>query len=573
MKNTTIVKRIWSISILSISIFILVFGPTFFMLNKTQNNLFNALNTRTSTLDLMRAMGVDSYQIDTTLKSLFLLDNTSEKFKEYLSFVDYNIAQIDKRLLELKTSHKDISDEEATALKSFEDNYIILKSLTSEICNFAKGSEDDRIKGATLLNNEFTKTFLATEDSIDVVADTYVKNGQALSLKQKKANTTVILSLLLLLTIGLLVTFSQAFIVTKNISKNFDALMGFLKNIKETGNLKDRLSINSNDELEFIGTSINEMIDEITKLLDSITLTSDKLSKSSSQLELATSTSLKSSENTVHTMNDLMDTSTRQFASITQSKDNLISLSSSVVNMVSSTSQIKNLAETTNTLTNKGIETVKILTTTSTESVNSVKDIDELIKIIVNSSEELDNLTYKINSISEQTNLLSLNASIEAARAGSQGAGFAIVASEIGHLANESSQLSSESKIQIDNMVSKVSSAVSSIESLKKNFVNLEITVKENEEIFSKILESVSDVKEEITKLNSNNSRVEKDTRFVVDKMTELYKLIEKNKASINSVYELCSKGMESSKNVKDETKILGNLSVDLNETVNKFKV
>ncbi|MGL5067700.1 MAG: methyl-accepting chemotaxis protein [Sarcina sp.] len=571
MKNNTISKKMWSIVTLSSLTFTLIICSTFFILNKTQNRLSNALNSRTDTLNLMRAMGIDSYQINSSLKGLFLLEKDTEEYTEQISFLNYNMEQIDERLVTLKASYQNIPTNEAEPLKTFEANYSELKSLTFEITGLLNGSKKDISQAIKLVNTDFSVLFLKTEDAIDAVADTYVENGHALSKQQESDNLIVIIGLLTLLAIALFIVFSQAYIVTKNISKNSQSLMSFLEKIKNTSDLGERIDIQSNDELKFISISVNELLDKINKLVSSIVLTSDKLSNASSTLTESTSISLQASENTIDTMNSLMNNSTSEFNSIAKGKENLTNLSTNIVNMIDSTSNINILAENTNKLTSKGIETVKILTDTSLQSINSVKKIDELINIIVDSSKELDALTYKINSISEQTNLLSLNASIEAARAGSHGAGFAIVASEIGNLAFESSTLSNESKLQIDNMISKVSSTVSSIELLKKNFISLDNTVKENEDIFTEILSSVDSVKKEITELNLNNSKIENEKTSVINKMTELYTLIEKNKLLINSVYELCSNGMSSSKEIKKETDLLSGICINLNKTVNEF--
>lgn len=572
MKNNTIVKKIWSIATLSISIFLIVFCSTFFILNKTQNELSNALNTRTNTLDLMRAIGLDSYQMNSALKSLFLLDNTSEEYKKQVEFVNHNISQVNERLEELKVSYTKQLGEEKEKLTLFESNFTELTKLTSEIVTLSQSSEDAILKGKSKLNNEFNKIFIEAEETIDTVADTYVETGHLLAIKQTKSNVKIVISLIIVSLIALALIIGQSYLVTTAISKNFKKLIEFLEKIKTTGNTSEKITMDSNDELKYIGISINEMLDKINTLINSIVLTSSQLTTSSSKLNDSTSISLKSSENTTNAMNELMDNSIEQFESITKGKDNLTTLSTNIAGMMSSTAKINTLAENTNTLTSKGIETVKILTNTSLESMNSVKNIDELITIIVDSSKELDALTYKINSISEQTNLLSLNASIEAARAGSHGSGFAIVASEIGNLALESSTLSNESKIQIDNMTSKISTTVSSIELLKENFISLSNTVKENEEVFMQILASVDAVKKEITQLTMSNSRIECEKNSVINKMIELYDIINKNKSLINSVNGLCSDGMSSSKYIKEETDLLNNITTNLNDTVKQFK-
>ena len=119
------------------------------------------------------------------------------------------------------------------------------------------------------------------------------------------------------------------------------------------------------------------------------------------------------------------------------------------------------------------------------------------ISITTVQAQKIESTSQKINDIADQTNLLSLNAAIEAARAGDAGKGFAVVAEEIRGLAEETNSLTNEIGAIIQELLEKTADATRNMESMEQIFQEQEGSVGETKENFVQMIEGISAASEE----------------------------------------------------------------------------
>ncbi|MEC8451363.1 MAG: methyl-accepting chemotaxis protein [Pseudomonadota bacterium] len=261
------------------------------------------------------------------------------------------------------------------------------------------------------------------------------------------ANTSLISTGVILAVVVTILLFGTAVPIVRGIKQSIDDVVRSLKDIaQENGDLTVRIETKSEDEIGELVYWFNQFMDKLQGVVRDVVEASLPLSNLAQNLRGVT-------EETQRTIDV-------QQKSATNAKRAVDTMSGSVDGVAHSAAQAASDANEATTAASEGRQIVQQTVTSIQQLAENVRETADVIARLESDSNKVGSVLDVIKGIAEQTNLLALNAAIEAARAGEQGRGFAVVADEVRTLASRTQQSTEEIQSTIEQLQNAAHSAV-----------------------------------------------------------------------------------------------------------------
>ena len=281
----------------------------------------------------------------------------------------------------------------------------------------------------------------------------------------------------------------------------------------------------SNDEIGLIIEKMKELTQSLGNIVGKIRTSSDTMSANSYELNDTSSQTLAANNEISKAVEDVAEGSTGMAASISKINENLLEMSNETKDINESVNEIRNqtvaVQDSSKIMNNK----IKSMQNSSQKMDEGISAISKRIETVNTTVDKVSNIVSVIEEISSETNLLSLNASIEAARAGDAGKGFAVVAQEI-------RVLSDNTNTELENIKQIISSLVEECRyCVQASGTIVEDNAKQKEEIKA-VLDEFGSLDEQIQKTAEKADEIEE----LVTAMIELNDDITKSSNSLTDV-------------------------------------
>ncbi|CAH6780987.1 Methyl-accepting chemotaxis protein [Vibrio chagasii] len=382
---------------------------------------------------------------------------------------------------------------------------------------------------------------MAVLDSFNVTAEEQLNSSLA------DASSIYDKGLFNAIAIGVVVTLFAAAIgyhIAHSVREPLTRILKTLEGLTE-GDMTQRIDIRYNNEFSRVSGHINTLADNLHNILVKLNDASDDLTKTASVNQ-------KTSSETQAQLNSQREQTATVATAMTEMSHSVQEVANSAQSSLTMVQQVETASESGRQIMNTNISTINQLETRLTESVSAVGELQQM-------SSQIGSILDVIRGIAEQTNLLALNAAIEAARAGEQGRGFAVVADEVRVLAQKTTQSTAEIETMISNLQSSSKTASNVIESCMSD-MDMSVQQASNansamEEIQALILE-ISHMSTHISQAAAEQSETSGD--------------IARNIEDINHIADASYQAMSSIAEASQNLTILANQQGDL---VHQFKL
>lgn len=366
--------------------------------------------------------------------------------------------------------YNNVKNAAAAAKDGNADFMTIYNALETYDVNFKNMAENERKR----MDVEKLMTE-AAQRAQETCSKIILAEKEAMDSAVKAAEFMIIAISVIAIVFGLTIGFFISKSITKPMSEAVKAAETMAK-----GNFKHTLNIHQKDEVGQFAESLEKMRQSLSNVIHGLVESSNAVASASTEL--------------ASTTEELATTFSDQAMQVSMVAAAVEEISASSSEVLTSVNDVRDKSENTKRMTGEG-QTYIVSANRVMESIQAnVEELGGTISSLARSSEEIGSILLVINDIADQTNLLALNAAIEAARAGEHGRGFAVVADEVRKLAERTQKSIHEIETIISTFVRETNKTNDEMTTAKKRVQEGVSTLNEADVIFNRIVEAVDEI-------------------------------------------------------------------------------
>lgn len=364
-----------------------------------------------------------------------------------------------------------------------------------------------------------------------------------------------------------------ALITSRKISKPINKLMKRMKLIADGDLSQEPLQSKSKDEIAQLTVATNEMNNSMRQLLQQISTVSETVSSQSEELTQSSNEVKAGSQQIASTMHELASGTESQASNASDLSSSMLTFTSKVQEANSSGEDIYQTSNDVLSMTKEGSHLMKLSIKQMGSVDQIVQDAVEKVKELDTQSQEISKLISVIKDISEQTNLLALNAAIEAARAGEHGKGFAVVADEVRKLSEQVGVSVSDITGIVGKIQTESTGVVLSLQDGYKEVEKGTEQIQTTGETFNGINKAVTDMVSKIQSVTDSLSTISSSSQEMNTAVEEIASVSEESAAGVEETSASAQQASSSMDEIAGSSDQLAKLAEELNGLVRRFKL
>jgi methyl-accepting chemotaxis protein len=410
----------------------------------------------------------------------------------------------------------------------------------SSIVTAAKTNRPNAINMLPGFHTAFTSLEVAMEELTQLI-EANVTLTQTQAAEAKNSTTTI---LIIISIVGAIAMFFISQVVITNITSSLQRLVHVSERVA-SGDMTVNIDTSNSDELGQLARAMEKMRKNLISVISQISSTSEKLLGSVEDISVVTRAASNS-------MLEQRSETEQVAAAMNEMTATVYEVSNNILATANSAHKASEETDMGGRIVQEAVQSITVL-------ANQISSASEIINRVEHNSHNISSVLDVIKSIAEQTNLLALNAAIEAARAGEQGRGFAVVADEVRTLASRTQQSTGE----INEMISQLQQeSKSSVDAMNKSCDQAGVVVGKAEKA-GQSLKTIAATVSQISELSAQIATA-------AEEQTAVSEEINRNITHINEAAIVTANGTQKTTEAINQ---LAKITVDLQQLVKQFKV
>jgi methyl-accepting chemotaxis protein len=492
-------------------------------------------NFEISQMDQMysKMLDEDAQQVSTIQNYKAEVFKQSSAINAYLltkdsAVTEYQIefSRFTKAYNALEAAEKDQKGKELLGKMKLAQNQFF-QVVNQEVEFKKQNNQDEYITLATTTAKDAGDRFqTAAENVVKYKTGQMQQDQTQLNLQMNNVKTTILIFSIIALLVGLAVAFLVSFLISRPVN----TVSNTLKQLAQGNLTVPDVRVKNKDEIGVLASSMNELLHNLKNLIGKVYDSSVQVASSSEQLLANNEQNSKAAEQIAHSVLQTAAGSEKQLVNVEEASSSIQEMVAGIHQIAESSEYMQQSTDKATHLTKSGTMSVKAVVSHMNDINDSFEKTSKIVSLLGNRSQEINGIASLITNIAEQTNLLALNAAIEAARAGEHGKGFAVVADEVRKLAVQSKNSADKITDMIRFVQEETNLAIEAVES-GNELVEKGISASEEaNQAFSSISCSIEEV----------SSRVQEVTAAVEELTAQSHTIVQ----TIENVKEIAEQGM-----------------------------